>query len=521
MLKIVKSKSILKKIFLNTCDKIKFNLVVHYKDLQNKLGLKIIDFRRYSERYIIMEKDGKGKEYNSFNDILLFEGEYKNGKRNGKGKEYNKRGNIIYEGEYLNNNKRKGKEIDYNNEIIYEGEYLYGLKNGKGKLYYWNNSKIIEFEGEYLNGKRNGQGKEYNIKGQKIYEGEYLYNQRYKGKEYHQGNIIYEGEYLFNKKWNGKLYDKNGKTSYDIKNGNGYIKEYNENNQLIYEGESKNGEKWNGKEIYYEKDCFQFEIEYINGKINPRFVVKEYNNEFKCLIFKGDFYDEKYKNKDGYNFLSFKKENFTGNGEEFFENGNLKYKGEYLNGKKWNGKLFYDINEKIKGEIRDGNEYDNNGNIINGEGYIQKSDLLEGPSMFSGEFKNGLKNGIGREYSCCNEGGPILLFEGEYSSGQKNGKGKEFDYYGNLIFKGKYSWGERHGQGKEYDNNGKLIFKGKYMYGKRWFGKFYGDEGDNKKGNIIVGCYLRGKYYEYEEEEEDEEENEEENEEEEEEGEGE
>ena len=62
------------KTFYNTqkevfCDKIKFNLVVHNKDLQNKLCLKIIDFRRYSERYIIMEKDGKGKEYNSFNDI--------------------------------------------------------------------------------------------------------------------------------------------------------------------------------------------------------------------------------------------------------------------------------------------------------------------------------------------------------------------------------------------------------------------------------------------------------------------
>ena len=46
------------------------------------------------------------------------------------------------------------------------------------------------------------------------------------------------------------------------------------------------------------------------------------------------------------------------------------------------------------------------------------------------------------------------------------------------------------------------------MYGKRWFGKFYGDEGDNKKGNIIVGFYLRGKYYEYEEEEEEEDEEE-------------
>ena len=35
-------------------------------------------------------------------EILIFEGEYLNGKRNGKGKEYNKEGKLIFEGEYLN-----------------------------------------------------------------------------------------------------------------------------------------------------------------------------------------------------------------------------------------------------------------------------------------------------------------------------------------------------------------------------------------------------------------------------------
>ena len=32
--------------------------------------------------------NGKGKEYDSINGQLKFEGEYKNGKRNEKGKEY-------------------------------------------------------------------------------------------------------------------------------------------------------------------------------------------------------------------------------------------------------------------------------------------------------------------------------------------------------------------------------------------------------------------------------------------------
>ena len=38
-------------------------------------------------RYIIVEENGKGKEY-EYNGKLIYEGEYLNGERNGKGKEY-------------------------------------------------------------------------------------------------------------------------------------------------------------------------------------------------------------------------------------------------------------------------------------------------------------------------------------------------------------------------------------------------------------------------------------------------
>ena len=46
----------------------------------------------------------------------------------------------------------------YNDNLIFDGEYLNGKKwNGKGKEY--DDCKLI-FEGEYLNGQRNGKGKE-------------------------------------------------------------------------------------------------------------------------------------------------------------------------------------------------------------------------------------------------------------------------------------------------------------------------------------------------------------------------
>ena len=95
------------------------------------------------------------------------------------------------------------------------------------------------------------KGKEYNKQGKLLFEGEYLYNYKYKGKGYHKGKLDIEGEYLFDKKWDGKEYDENGNLINEIKNGNGKVKEYDNNDRLIYEGEYLNGEKWNGNRIYY------------------------------------------------------------------------------------------------------------------------------------------------------------------------------------------------------------------------------------------------------------------------------
>ena len=68
-------------------------------------------------------------------------------KRHGKGKEY--KNNILrFEGEFKNGNKWHGKGYDSKGDILYE------LNNGNGKVKeYYKNGKL-QFEGEYLNGKR-------------------------------------------------------------------------------------------------------------------------------------------------------------------------------------------------------------------------------------------------------------------------------------------------------------------------------------------------------------------------------
>ena len=136
--------------FLNIKQKVK--IISYNKELQKKLKINIENYKKLSGKYIIGDRNGKGKEYNYFNDKLIFEGEYLNGKRNGKGKEYyNYIGKLKYEGEYLDGKKWNGKEYNYYGNLKYEGEYLDGKKwNGKEYNYYGN----LKFEGEYLNGER-------------------------------------------------------------------------------------------------------------------------------------------------------------------------------------------------------------------------------------------------------------------------------------------------------------------------------------------------------------------------------
>jgi len=323
---------------------------------------------------------------------------------------------IIYE---LNGNTKEYNEFDDN--IEFEGEYLNGKRNGKGKEYYFNGN--LRFEGDYLNGKRNGKGKEY-------------YDDCHK--------IIFEGEYKNGLRWNGKGYDNNNNVVYELKNGNGYVKEYYSNGKLEFEVEYLNGNKHGKIEEYYSDGNMEFEGEYFNG----------------------------YRN---------------GKGREYNYDGNLEFEGEFFYGKRWNGK-----------------GYDNNNNIVyelkNGNGYVKEYNINR-KLIFEGEYLNGETNGKGKEYDY--EGN--LYFEGEYLNGLRNGKGKEYDK-DNLIFEGEYLYDHKL-RGKHYIN-GILEYEGEYLYNKKWNGKGYDENGNiiyeliNGNGKVkeyeddklkYEGEYLNGK----------------------------
>ena len=281
------------------------------------------------------------------------------------------------------------------NYKLYSGRYIIFANNQKGKEY---DSKYVKllYEGEYLNGKRNGKGIEFDYGGNIEYEGEYLNGKRNGyGKEYFYGQIIFEGEYLNGNKLKGKGYDYNdynkGKLIYEINNENGKGKEYDIGGLLIFEGEYLNGER-NGKGREYDNSSLIFEGEFLKGKRHG-------------------------KGKD------------------------------YFNGVKWNGKG-YDFEGKNKYELINGKacsviEYDNNGQL-----------------RYKGEYLNGKRNGKGKEYD--NNG--QIRYEGEYLNGKRNGKGKEYNL-GKLIFEGEYLYNHRRDyvftkwNGKGYDINGNIIYE--------------------------------------------------------------
>ena len=129
-------------------------MIIYNKKLQNKIGINFDDYKKESRKLKIGEKNGKGKEYILNTNILIFEGEYLNGRKNGKGKIYYDDESIKFEGEYF-----KGKIIEGKGNDNQGNEILKIERNGKGKEYY-NNGKI-QFEGEYYNGRR-WSGKGYN-----------------------------------------------------------------------------------------------------------------------------------------------------------------------------------------------------------------------------------------------------------------------------------------------------------------------------------------------------------------------
>ena len=365
----------------------------------------------------------------------------------------------IYEKRKLNliiYNKNIQKIIDINliNYKIKSGKYVEHESKEFSKEYDSYNDDTLIFKGQYLNGKRNGRGEEYNSEGELIFSGEYLNGKKNGfGKEYYKNILIFEGEYLNGKKWNGKGYSKNGNILYELKDGKGFVKEYNGKNKILFIGFYKNGKKHGkGTEYFLKNKIVIFDGEYYYGKRWNGKSYTQYGN-IKLELKNGKAFQQIYTKIHNDNVLVFEGGFINGerNGicKDFIHDKHLEIIGEYLNGKK-HGKVKIFRNSKI---IFDG-EY-LYGHKFRGKEYINGILEYEGEYLYD-------KKWDGKGYD---ENGNII-----YELIKGKGKVKEYNNIDVLIFDGEYLNGKKNGKGKEYNDIGVLIFDGEYLNGKKYIG---------------------------------------------------
>ena len=262
--KAVKSRNNIKAIFSYIDNVHKLKLIIYNKAYQKLFGVNydIKYIKEKSGRKIVGERNGEGKEYTLETNKLLFKGNYLNGKRNGEGEEYYSNGELKFKGEYLNGKRLKGKGYNLKGDLIMKLE-----KNGEVREYYTNG--MLKFKGKYFIGRRwNGKG--YNLKGSLEFE---IQNGKGSVREYNDNDntLEYEGE-IYNGKRNGKgkEYQKYDKTYFkgEFRNGfkHGKGKEYYDYNKLKSEGEYREGIQDGKWKYYFRNGKLQIECEYLNGK---------------------------------------------------------------------------------------------------------------------------------------------------------------------------------------------------------------------------------------------------------------
>ena len=450
---------------------------------------------------------------------------YKKGTMTGTVERMNQYGIIDLKGQAVNGIE-KGLFIEYGDrkKETWRGYYRNGRRYSEvvrsERVKGWYEERSVENRellsiAEYDEGlhDKNGRCMEYE-NGEWI--GEWMYESGVKGRcvrEYRNGVI--------------SLYDTNGRKTFegrlskeDAKDGfyghepmegmSGYCKEVNSNGVLISVSEYEPLRmKKNGK-------CFEME----NGRVK-RVCLYEMDQMVRVMMeFSGSTMienDEKGKKVYEGGFKGDMKSGFVreGKGKEYGvvfatnRNESMTLIGTWKNGKK-NGEFFeVDMNGTVKRKCLYANdelnrviqefngttmiEYGSNGKRIYKGGFVgdmssgfkrngdgKEFDVDGETALYSGDWKNGERNGMGTEMK-----GLKSVYTGEWKNGMRNGKGKEMDESGRVVFVGE--WKDGKGKGKEMDANGNVVYEGEWWNGKR------NGVGEVLKGTRWVGHWKDGK----------------------------
>ena len=458
---------------------------------------------------------------------------YRNGVLTGNVERMNQWGMVGMRG-HLVNGVESGlfEEYDRNEKVVWRGYYRKGkrysevVENSKVKGYYDEESVesgVLLTTAQYDTSlhDKNGRCLEYE-NGEWI--GEWMYENGVKKRtirEYRNGTLTLYDE-LGNKTYEGQFSKeelKDGFYEHEPMEGmDGFFKELDSNGRLVRITEcdemkmKKNGrcfEVEDGKVkrvCLYESDEMKRVVQEFDGS-----TMIEYDPSGQIVYeggFKGDMKSEFIREGEGKEYVSPEP---TGSGLSTERKEPYTLLGTWTNGKK-TGK-FYELDEngarkrmclfvddeisqvvqvfkdtimilfnssgkrvyegEYKGSIVSGFVSNGNGKEYGGDGET---------AIYSGEWKDGKREGLGTEYS---QG--YAVYTGEWKNGKRNGSGKEMDENGNVVFVGE--WKDGKGKGKEMDGNGNVIYEGEWSDGKR------NGKGEEKmeKGMIRLGHWRDGK----------------------------
>jgi len=418
--------------------------------------------------------DGLWKFYNE-NGKISVEFNYRDGKKNGIKKVYDLETQNIVSEENFSNDVRDGKSYYFKDGIKFkEVPFVNGKEEGLGREFDKNGliQTITTYKKGFVNreekinrtdkfGKKQGIWKEFydevNVHKEMKYRDDLL--DGYYKEFSKDGNLILAEKYI-----EGVLQKNVAElVKLDVKNtyhSNGRIKTSGTFNKGVPEGINRK----------YDE----------NGKITGGELFKE-----GYLIGEG-IYDEK-----GYK---------QGKWKEFYNTGQLKGEGEYLNDRRIGEWIYYYQNSKIEQRgsfTKDGKPHGEwkwfyeSGNLLREETFlkglpegmmIEYSDsgsvitkglftdgLREGPwftidgdEKEEGEYRNGEKEGLWKIYF-IHTNKPVAV--GQYVTGLENGKFSYYHYNGRLKEEGEYIMGVKDGNWRRFDTEGLLIITFQYENG--------------------------------------------------------
>lgn len=435
---------------------------------------------------------------------LAYTGIFKNGKKEGEWKYYYKNGNLKMIENYKGN-KLNGKYLTYfeNGSLNVEYETVDDMADGYFKRYYSNGK--IELEGWYVKDLAEGYWYAYYPNGnyQTI---NYYINDKLCGfqQEFNvDGKLNLERFYKDNFIKSYLYFDTLGlpKDTIKISNGNGIVKNFNENKNILDEYTLANGYYSGAVKIYHNNGQVFKSIDYKYAKENGPVKYYDYKGN---LTVEGNYVNgyregewKWYKNKKLTSVGSYKKDLKIGSWKNYSENEKLIETNEFdENGEILSKKMYAETGELIISKIYESDRliaytyYDKNNklvpdiNIKNETGKVTAY-FANGNKSIEQEYKSGAYigsclvyypngklysetpyvnyfdiHGVKKEYWPNGK----LKSEEPYENDELNGESKFYRADGTLEHTEMYYCGILHGYIKYYNEKGDVTKKEKYVY---------------------------------------------------------